>query len=156
MARLEARLGVSSTFYVMARSPYYNPWSAQGAAALREILACGHRLGLHVDLDCARDAVVSIATLTAMAEDDRYLLPAASSRALSLHCPPMSLLWVELPGFEYTYDPRWRGRYLSDSRGRFAFGDPEDHADRPLQISLHPEHWFGGMPAVAATPTFWR
>lgn len=155
MARMQARLHVSATFYIMARSPYYNPWSAEGAAALREIVLCGHRLGLHVDLDAARDTMVTMATLTAMAEDDRNLLPATSC-ALSLHCPPASLLWVDVPGHDYAYAPAWRGRYLSDSRGLFAFGDPEDHSARPLQVSLHPEHWFGGMPPTGDRPAFWR
>lgn len=155
MARMQARMHVRSTFYVMARSPYYNPWSAEGAAALREIMQYGHRIGLHVDLDAPRNAMVTMSTLTTMAEDDRDLLPGSSS-ALSLHCPPTSLLWVDVPGYEYAYAPRWRGRYLSDSRGLFAFGDPEDHVGRPLQVSLHPEHWFGGMPPVGDRPAFWR
>jgi hypothetical protein len=68
--------------------------------------------------------------------------------ALSFHCPPDCLLWRDIPGFESAYAPEWQGHYFADSRGAFLYGDPEDSDVRPLQINLHPEHWF---PATSAT-----
>lgn len=156
MAELEARLGVRATFYIMSQSPYYNPWSWEGHEALRQINRCGHRIGLHLDLDLARAAPIRPWQIAAMADEERCRLAGRVSRALSFHCPPDSLLWVEVPGFESAYAPRWRDHYLSDSRGRFTLGDPEDHLERPLQINLHPEHWFGGLPPTGDRPEFWR
>jgi hypothetical protein len=72
---------------------------------------------------------------------DRFY-PGTFRRDVSFHAPPDCILWRELPGFRSTYAPRWRGRYIADSRGRFDYGDPEDHMDgRALQLNLHPEHW---------------
>lgn len=156
MAELEAELGVIATFYVMTQSPYYNPWSWEGIEALRQIRRCGHRIGLHLDLDLARDAAPRWWSVSIAAEDEQQRLPGIVSNALSFHCPPSCLLWADVPGFDSAYAPHWEHRYLSDSRGLFAFGDPEDHDVRPLQINLHPEHWFGGMPVAGDRPEFWR
>lgn len=156
MAELEAELGVRATFYIMTQSPYYNPWSWEGLEALRQIARCGHRIGLHLDLDMARDARPRWWQVAIAAEDEQRRLPGIVSDAVSFHCPPDALLWVDVPEIDSAYAPQWEGRYLSDSRGLFAFGDPEDRPDRPLQISLHPEHWFGGMPAAGDRPEFWR
>ena len=55
MAELERDCHIRSTFYVMARGPY-NPFSLELRKILYGILACGHSLGLHVDLGLPRDA----------------------------------------------------------------------------------------------------
>lgn len=156
MGELEARLGIRATFYIMTASPYYNPRSREGVEALRQLMRCGHALGVHLELDLARDASADVRTVAALADADRRRLPAPIGTALSIHCPPDALVWVDVPRFDYAMAPRWRGRYLSDSRGVFSFGDPEDHAGRPLQVNLHPEHWFGGLPPVGDRPEFWR
>jgi hypothetical protein len=50
MARFAKLAGARCTFCVMARSEFYNPFSAQGERALLEIKENGHKLAAHVDL----------------------------------------------------------------------------------------------------------
>lgn len=49
MARLEESLGVSSTYYVLLTSDFYNIFSKKNGESLKEILALGHHIGLHYD-----------------------------------------------------------------------------------------------------------
>lgn len=157
MAELEAELGVRATYYVMARSPFYNPFSREGRRAVHRITDLGHRLGTHCDLDAARDSRIEPTEAFGVACRDLGLLQTEFpkiTRRLSFHCPPHGLVWREIPGFESAYAPRWEGRYRADSGGSFAYGDPEDAEARPLQVNLHAEHWFGDIPA--AHRGFWR
>lgn len=125
MARLEALVGIQATFYVMKKSPFYGAdETLRLTAELREL---GHRVGLHVTVPFGPEALTA----------------ASVEMPLSVHCPPDELLWVDIPGVDYAYAAEWKGRYLADSRGVFAHGDPEDLFDGdPWQINLHAEHWF--------------
>jgi hypothetical protein len=146
MGQLEKGLGVRSTYYLMPCSQYYNLFGPEGRKAARVLHEAGHGLALHCDLDVPRDAKLTDDEIVHVVERDFALLdrfyPGAFGRDVSFHVPPSCVLWREIPGFKSTYAPEWRGRYFSDSRGRFDYGDPEDHVDkRPLQVNLHPEHW---------------
>lgn len=122
MARFERDRGIHATYYVMTTSPFYTEREALNLAVV--VSALGHRVALHIDNRLADDA------------------PPEGS-LVSFHCPTPGLLWEKFETFQSAYAPVWKGRYFSDSRGRFDHGDPEDHFDgRLLQISLHPEWWF--------------
>lgn len=152
MAELEHDLDVQATYYVMARSPFYNPFSHAGQRAVRRITELGHALGVHCDLDTPRESSVGPVEASETAARDHTLLRSefpTITRRLSFHCPPRGLLWHEIPGFDSAYAPAWEARYKADSghatapmQGRFAYGDPEDTSARPLQVNLHAEHWF--------------
>lgn len=49
MARLEAELGVKSTYYVLISSDFYNVFSRKNTEYLRTMLSLGHSVGLHFD-----------------------------------------------------------------------------------------------------------
>lgn len=49
IAKIEATLGVRSTYFVMLRSPVYNLLGRANTRLLQEILSLGHWLGLHYD-----------------------------------------------------------------------------------------------------------
>lgn len=155
MAKFEHERGVSATFYVMARSPYYNPFSHHAIEAIRQIRALGHDLGVHCDLNAARDNAEVGGLAYADADIEHAMLNAVypMTYRVSFHCPPASVLWRDIQGFESAYAPQWEGHYFADSRGAFLYGDPEDSTVRPLQINLHPEHWF---PADERHEAFWR
>ena len=126
MARFEADLGVSSTYYVMTTSPFYSPTEAFALATV--VSGLGHQVGWHVD---GRKTLVS--RIAQLAPDTQ----------ISFHCPRPSDLWRRFPGVRSAYDPIWKDAYYADSRGRFAYGDPEDApAGTTIQINLHPEWWF--------------
>jgi hypothetical protein len=155
MAKFEYARGVSATYYVMARSPYYNPFSHHAQQAIRQIVTLGHSLGVHCDLDAQRDAPQDLSKAARDADVEHALLAALYpvTYRLSFHCPPAGVLWRDIPGFESAYAPEWQGHYFADSRGAFLYGDPEDSIVRPLQINLHPEHWF---PSDEQHQAFWR
>jgi hypothetical protein len=48
LARVNAELGVSGTFFILVRGHSYNPLSPRSQARIAELLAAGQRLGLHV------------------------------------------------------------------------------------------------------------
>lgn len=125
MARFEQERGIRSTFYVMTTSPFYTADEALVLAA--QVSELGHRVGLHADLRATPLDVVK----------------RMGRMHVSFHCPDESVLWQRFDGFQNAYAPVWKGRYFADSRGVFAYGDPEDRfGGEPLQISLHPEWWF--------------
>lgn len=130
MAKLENRLGVSATYYLMHDSPFYSP--GQAFMASIDIAALGHRVGLHVD-----ERRVDFVNPVLLYNAEQYSIP------VSFHCPTEAVLWTDFPGLENAYAPEWEGRYYSDSGGSFRFGDPEDDLqDAILQINLHPDRWF--------------
>ena len=47
MAKIEKELDISSTFFILFSSEFYNPISVDGSKIIREILSLGHKLGLH-------------------------------------------------------------------------------------------------------------
>ncbi|MBL4618142.1 MAG: hypothetical protein JKY46_10630 [Robiginitomaculum sp.] len=49
VARAEAEMGVSATYFIMMSSDYYNPFSAIGRHQVQQIAALGHEIGLHWD-----------------------------------------------------------------------------------------------------------
>lgn len=66
LAKVNARLGVSGTFFILARAHSYNPRSRKSHERLAEIAALGQRLGVHVaggaddiaaDFDCLASVV---------------------------------------------------------------------------------------------------
>lgn len=125
MAKFERERDIQAVYYLMVDSPFY---SAEEAFLFSRLLeGYGHRVGWHVDE--RRWEINEGAQLD-------FEMP------VSFHCPTEAVLWKRLPGIDNAYDPTWRGRYYSDSRGRFSHGDPEDHAPGVIQINLHPEWWF--------------
>jgi hypothetical protein len=104
MARFAKLAGVRSTFYLMARGEFYNPFSDEGADAVTEIAASGHRLGLHVDY---RNGSV-----LAEVERDRALMVAGGygdiidPRLVSFHMPPACVLWRDYRAFTSAYAQR--------------------------------------------------
>ena len=103
MAWLERELGVQSTYYVMARSEFYNPFAALTCKVFLQIHECGHQLGLHVDLGLPRAAKVSDDRMVAACLDDRellqHVLPVCDS--VAFHAPPRDIMGRDIPGFDH-------------------------------------------------------
>jgi len=49
MAKLESSLGIKSTYFVLLRASFYNPYSPTNTSHLKKILELGHEIGLHYD-----------------------------------------------------------------------------------------------------------
>lgn len=137
MARFAQVAGVRGTFYVMATSEFYNPFSGPGANAISAIHQAGHRLGAHVDY---RNGSVE-----RLVHRDRAMLeaffPGVFSDAVSFHMPPKAVLWRDYEAFDSAYAARWEGRYVSDSRREWN-AEKETRVTNESQVALHAEHWF--------------
>lgn len=149
MAQLESRIGVSSTYFVLLRTEFYNVFSRRGGDAVRTIQALGHEIGLHFDA-AYYDADDTDFGEMAVRECD--ILEAVTSnqvRSFSLHRPHPAMLDSELvvPGKVNAYAARFFREigYCSDSRGAWHYGHPLDHAavqeGRALQLLTHPIWW---------------
>ncbi len=139
MARFAKLAGVQCTFYLMARSEFYNPFSDEGEDAVAEIIEAGHRIGLHVDYRSG--------SVTEAVDRDRLLMIAGGYSdvvdplLVSFHMPPRRVLWSDFPGFTNAYASEWEGRYVSDSRRQWTEEKTALVGDG-MQINLHAEHWF--------------
>lgn len=146
MARFARLAGRRCTFAVMARSEFYNPFSAVGERALFEIADAGHRLVPHVDCrdGDARECVDADAALWHAAFPNLFDLG-----FVVFHMPSQDVLWRDFTsfGFDHAHAPEWEGRYVSDSRREWT---PEKEAllerdgGAGMQVALHPEHWLEG------------
>src|ERR1700694_3230409 len=54
IAEIEAEEGVKTTFFLMLRSAMYNVLAPTNGACVRQIIACGHWIGLHFDASVHR------------------------------------------------------------------------------------------------------
>ncbi len=155
MSSVEKKLGVQATYFFMVRCPLYNVFSQSGSEQVKEILERGH-LGIH--FDCSTYADISEASLGRYVARECRLLEGFFDRdveAVSFHRPGrLELSGVELEGWPNSYEKVFleEFRYFSDSRGKWARGNPLDSeafAGREnLHILVHPVWWA----AALATP----
>lgn len=149
MARIEAEMGVRSTYFVMTRSELYNVIAPQIKEIVRGIIGLGHKLGLHFDeLPYRAHSPEAVAE---QVDRERAWLSqefGVAIDAVSFHQPSARVLANEIRlNCLNTYD---RGdmaglHYLSDSNLRFRGKTPLEHfasgEHRLLHILLHPEWW---------------
>lgn len=127
LARLEKNLGgVSSTFFVLLTSDFYNVFSKVSCDGLRDIINCGHDIGLHFDevrypelqgdLIAIRDKIIEECNI--LSEIIRRPVT-----VVSMHRPSKTLLEADLkiPGLINSYGKTFFNdfKYLSDSRRRW-------------------------------------
>src|SRR5215204_3626911 len=151
VARLEAELGIRSTYFLMTRSWFYNLLSHDGEETIAVLKSLGHQVGLHCDLGLARDAAVSDAEVEARVARDFAVVEAAFGAGalapvVSFHNPPHAVLRKHY-SFYSAYQPRFFGeiKYLSDSNRHWREGPPEAWFARDdvrkLSVLLHPIIW---------------
>jgi len=151
LAEIEAARGVVATYFIDIHSTFYNAFEAAQSAALRAILALGHRLGVHFDANYY--GVQDEADLEELVARESALLSATFGTpvdAMSFHNPSeLHLTWTEdrYAGLVNCYSQRLREStsYCSDSKGYWRFRrlfDVVDEAvDRRLQVLTHPGLW---------------
>jgi hypothetical protein len=128
VAEVEADEGVWSTWFLMARSIFYNLASAEGERAIERLHALGHRVAHHaiypqVDFDERFEAAV------AWHNPDPEFMQAPIDGAVNAMEPPF-------------FDPE---HYRSDSNQHWRHGCPHEElaagAFEWLQLLIHPEIW---------------
>jgi hypothetical protein len=152
MARLEAQLGVRSTYFLQVSAPFYNLFERSARDAAREIITLGHEVGLHFDTR-AYATSMSNGWKPFIASEARVLGECIGReiRCVSFHRPTPDLLNVELESMISAYAPRYFShlKYLSDSGRRWREGCACRHlplnTHKGLQILIHP-FWWGHEP----------
>ncbi len=125
LAEAERKAGVSSTYFVLLRTDFYNPASRRGTAALRRIQSLGHEIGLHFDERAYLPELLPDQLARAVIEESGILsaLLGTPVSTVSMHRPSRSTLEGELliPGIVNSYGKIFFRdfKYLSDSRRRW-------------------------------------
>jgi hypothetical protein len=146
---IEKETGLRATYFFMVRCPIYNIFSPEYAGTVMQIIDSGHRLGLH--FDCAMYLGLSRDKISSQISREVELLEGffkAPVEAVSFHRPgEMELNGIELERWPNTYERVFREtfQYFSDSRGRWARGNPlksKEFSKRShLHILVHPIWW---------------
>jgi len=162
MVIVEKRLGVRSTFYVMVRSPLYNPLAPNESEFLRWLIAEGFEVGLHFD-PVPHEQLIGQNHLNykrCILEDASILSTVFNSlghthvRSVSFHnCGTRAFsqnLVFAADGADLVLENAWfdSGRYISDSRMQLpmenVFAFVEHCGQEQLMLNIHPEHWIHG------------
>ena len=148
MAKIEHNLGISSTYFILISSDFYNPLSLPNRNRLKELVALGHEIGLHFDPTVYGET--GPAQLQQKAEREASILAEASGspvKTISLHCPSIHGMFPLFSGFTNAYDPKFfrDDRYISDSCMNFRGKNPYEWAqlarNRTVQFLIHPMHY---------------
>lgn len=146
MAKLENSAGVTSTFFIMTTSGFYNTMYNENRQIVREIAGLGFDIGLHYDptvYGVDGDRVENVRREVSLLESVCDL----EVKSVSLHNPSVHGKYPLFEGFRNAYDPSLFSNetYASDScmdfRGKdlATFISRADHG--PVQLLLHPMHY---------------
>lgn len=125
LAEVEREAGVSSTYFVLLRTDFYNPASRSGTAALRRIQSLGHEVGLHFDEKVYSPELLPDQLARAVIKEGGILsaLLETPVSTVSMHRPSRSTLEGDflIPGIVNSYGKTFFRdfKYLSDSRRRW-------------------------------------
>lgn len=157
--KIEKKLGVKSTFFVLITSPTYNPQSSEIRKLLREMVADGFEIGLHFDPMIYGN--IPEYELQTIAENECIILEEIVGKqinSIALHNPSFLNTYTIFDGYINAYSKEFfeDKRYISDSmrvdplqhpyRGKDPYNFVKSAKDFPLQIVLHPEQFlpYGG------------
>ena len=155
MARIEARLGVRATYFMMLTSDSYNLFSAKNAACVEEIKALGHKISIHFDPVRYEDFETGLSQEIASFQ----VFFKSEIDLISLHRPNDFFLSHDeaIIGIEHTYQSKYLKdiKYVADSRGSFRFGPPESTdafaQKASIHLLVHPVWWVVPSPSPQDT-----
>jgi hypothetical protein len=151
LARIERDEGVKATYFIMLHSEFYNFFEKSQIALLKEIIGCGHDIGLHFDptfYEISNSSELEIA----IKKEVEILQTVLDVRpvALSYHSPTHEHLAFDADqycGLTNCYSRYFKKvvSYCSDSNGYWRFRRLEDvlkdEGISILQVLTHPECW---------------
>jgi hypothetical protein len=146
IARIEAELGVRSTYFVMLRSPVYNAFSRANHELVEQILELGHHLGLHYEPAFAPRAGRTHEDQIDAEQRTLADMFGAPVRVVAFHqvslAPGSEAIEVRdavkatyLPGYEFIADPNKSDWVLE------AFTAFRDRLHARVQLLVHPMWW---------------
>ena len=157
MGRLEADMGIQSTFCFQVTCPLYNPLDESCRAVIREIDRLGHEVALHfnthnywdgsADAENPNEQIPDESALRANVRAEQSVLKQVTGTlptTVSFHRPPEWVLDREFDGFRNTYAPEYFSEiaYIADSTQRWRRDPPALHDPLKMtQVLTHPGLW---------------
>lgn len=147
MAKLENKIDVSSTYFILFSSEFYNPFTLESSKIIKEILGLGHKLGLHYnELFIVKNNLNPSETLKQEIEllEQHF---STSVEAIAAHESDLNKkIPINLPdGVIDAYSDEFfvKRKYLSDSAQNWREGCFCKHIENfeQLQILTHPMWW---------------
>ncbi|MBK6905422.1 MAG: hypothetical protein IPH04_22145 [Saprospirales bacterium] len=144
-AKIEARLGVKSTYFFLLRSNLYNILAPADFENVQEIRSLGHQISVHFDPTIYDDFHQGLQQEVAIFEacfNEKV-------KIVSFHRPNAFFQEYDSPvmNIEHTYQSKYFRdiKYFSDSTGVWRFGHPADSMEfalgKSLHILIHPIWW---------------
>jgi hypothetical protein len=152
IARIESELQVGSTFFFRIRGADYSILDKEIREIINEILALGHEVGLHFEIEENEQSQVDV--LLSLDRDKRLfeLISGIQPKVFSFHNP--NPLMLSMKDSEYldminAYSDKYfdlkKNEYASDSNGYWRFRNLSDvlldSKSEKLQVLTHPEWW---------------
>ena len=151
IAELEREEGVSSTYFVLITSDFYNAFSVEALNVFEKLKKLGHNIGLHFDEKrYENDARIS-RSMSDLISDEIFMLEKIVGKidAVSMHRPSEKTLEsdISIPGIANSYGRKFFSefKYLSDSRMRWRENPVEiinSGKYNKIQILTHPFWYF--------------
>lgn len=147
MARREADLGVSATYFFLVTAPVYDLLEPRQFEAMRTIEALGHEIGLQFDSHRVWDDRPDGRTLVETVRREMAVLchlTEGSIEVVSFHVPPDWVLDRRFEEFTSVYAPRYFSEigYCSDTNQRWRRRRPfVDGVPETVQVLVHPGLW---------------
>jgi hypothetical protein len=150
VGRIEAELGAVATYYIPLTLPF-NPFYPENAAVLRELVAMGHRLGLHYDLATYPDGDAAARECLDREAGALREIVGMPVRTICMHNPSLQGedRFRAVDGYVHPHDPRHADGLLYVSDSCRAWRDEEllrcfgEDPPRRLLLNTHPELWLG-------------
>lgn len=150
IAKIEHELGVSSTYFLFFKSPFYNIFANKEKQIINQIIKLNHFIGLHFDY--SNNDVSSVSHLLHQIKIETDFIQEYFNvhvDAVSFHRPGSINFFqhLELKNYPHTYERLFfeKFKYFSDSRGYWRFGNPIDSEEfkqgKNLHILIHPIWW---------------
>jgi hypothetical protein len=150
MSEIEADLGISSTYFLFLKSPFYNMFSYNGEECIRSIISNNHYIGLHFDY--SKYSFHTVSQLTYQIKKEAEFLQSyfgVKVDSISFHRPLDVDFFnkLELSLYPHAYEDIFMDdyKYFSDSRGSWRFGNPlesiEYQEKKNLHLLIHPIWW---------------
>lgn len=144
IARIEAELGIRSSYFFLIDSASYNPFNPDCISILQMLTKLGHYIGLHIDENNLRTKE----DLNNQIDLLRRFIPFSDYQIVSRHRPVLHKQehWIPKSLID-TYDDKFFKaiEYASDSRGEWRYGFPTKRKafndGVSFQLLTHPLWW---------------
>lgn len=147
IGRIEADLGMESTYFFLVSNPLYNVFDAVCRTVLDELDALGHNVGVHFSTHQHWSNQPSPDDLRERVTAEQSALSLAAENVcnpVSFHCPPDWMIDRTFDGLTSTYEPRFfsAATYRADSGQRWRGSHPfENRLTEQVQLLTHPGLW---------------